>query len=123
MLGPCWHRVCRRLVIGGYDLWTWSSQQETQAGWGEHVLQTKLVSATTGEEKVAQAVASVDGTTKSPKRIRLVFPKLRQLKIVYGGFVWFVWLFGGMSKAGEIRTLPKTSLPVAVLRVAKGRIR
>jgi hypothetical protein len=31
-------------------------------------------------------------------------------------------LFGGVSKAGEIRTLPKTSLPVAVLRVAKGRI-
>jgi hypothetical protein len=31
-------------------------------------------------------------------------------------FVWWV------SKAGEIRTLPKTSLPVAVLRVAKGRI-
>jgi hypothetical protein len=31
-------------------------------------------------------------------------------------------LFGGMSKAGEIRTLPKPSLPVAVLRVAKGRI-
>jgi hypothetical protein len=27
-----------------------------------------------------------------------------------------------VSKAGEIRTLPKTSLPVAVLRVAKGRI-
>jgi hypothetical protein len=27
-----------------------------------------------------------------------------------------------MSKAGEIRTLPKTSLPVAVLKVAKGRI-
>jgi hypothetical protein len=24
-------------------------------------------------------------------------------------------LFGGVSKAGEIRTLPKTSLPVAVL--------
>ena len=34
----------------------------------------------------------------------------------------FVCLFGGVSKAGEIRTLPKTSLPVAVLRVAKGRI-
>jgi hypothetical protein len=26
----------------------------------------------------------------------------------------FTCLFGGMSKAGEIRTLPKTSLPVAV---------
>ncbi len=35
---------------------------------------------------------------------------------------FFVCLFGGVSKAGEIRTLPKTSLPVAVLRVAKGRI-
>jgi hypothetical protein len=34
----------------------------------------------------------------------------------------FVCLFGGVSKVGEIRTLPKTSLPVAVLRVAKGRI-
>jgi hypothetical protein len=34
----------------------------------------------------------------------------------------FVCLFGGVSKAGEIRTLPKTSLPVAVLRVAKRRI-
>jgi hypothetical protein len=31
----------------------------------------------------------------------------------------FVCLFGGVSKAGEIGTLPKTSLPVAVLRVAK----
>jgi hypothetical protein len=29
----------------------------------------------------------------------------------------FVFLFGGVSKAGEIGTLPKTSLPVAVLRV------
>jgi hypothetical protein len=27
-----------------------------------------------------------------------------------------------VSKAGEIRTLPKTSLPVDVLRVAKGWI-
>jgi hypothetical protein len=34
----------------------------------------------------------------------------------------FVNLFGGVSKVGEIRTLLKTSLPVAVLRVAKGRI-
>jgi hypothetical protein len=33
-------------------------------------------------------------------------------------FVYFV----GVSKVGEIRTLPKPSLPVAVLRVAKGRI-
>jgi hypothetical protein len=28
--------------------------------------------------------------------------------------ILFVCLFGGVSKAGEIRTLPKTSLPVAV---------
>jgi hypothetical protein len=28
--------------------------------------------------------------------------------------LFFVCLFGGVSKAGEIRTLPKTSLPVAV---------
>jgi hypothetical protein len=35
----------------------------------------------------------------------------------------FVCLFvGGASKASEIRTLPKSSLPVAVLRVAKGQI-
>jgi hypothetical protein len=34
----------------------------------------------------------------------------------------FVCFFGGVSKAREIRTLPKTSLPVAVLRVAKRRI-
>jgi hypothetical protein len=33
----------------------------------------------------------------------------------------FVCLFGGVSKAGEITKLPKTSLLVAVLRVAKGR--
>jgi hypothetical protein len=32
----------------------------------------------------------------------------------------FVCLFGGVAKAGEIRTLLKTSLLVAVLRVAKG---
>jgi hypothetical protein len=32
----------------------------------------------------------------------------------------FVCLFGDVSKAGEIRTLSKTSLPVAALRVAKG---
>jgi len=38
------------------------------------------------------------------------------------GWSLFVCLFGGVSKAGGIRTLPKTSLPVAVLRVAKGRI-
>jgi hypothetical protein len=30
-------------------------------------------------------------------------------------------LFGGVSKAGEIGTLPKTSLPVPVLRVAKAK--
>jgi hypothetical protein len=37
-------------------------------------------------------------------------------------FVWWgVCLFVCLvRKAGEIRTLPKTSLPVAVLRVAKG---
>jgi hypothetical protein len=34
--------------------------------------------------------------------------------------VLFVCLFvDGVSKAGEIRTLPKPSLPVAMLRVAK----
>jgi hypothetical protein len=36
-------------------------------------------------------------------------------------FVFVFFLFGGVSIAGEIGTLPKTSLPVAVLRASKAR--
>jgi hypothetical protein len=55
---------------------------------------------------------------QSLDRLKL-FPVIIMLDLV---FCLFVCLFGGVSKAGDIRTLLKTSLPVAVLRVAKGRI-
>jgi hypothetical protein len=51
-----------------------------------------------------------------------VTQKNHHLKFVSVTLCLFVCLFGGVSKAGGIRTLPKTSLPVAVLRVAKGQI-
>jgi hypothetical protein len=48
----------------------------------------------------------------------------RQTGCTAAALFLIVFLFGGVSKAGEIRTLPKTSLPVAVLvamlRAAKG---
>jgi hypothetical protein len=44
------------------------------------------------------------------------------MTLCFGKIGLFVCLFGGASEAVEIRTLPKTSLPVAALRVAKRRI-